>query len=580
NIFRDPRWGRGQETYGEDPFLTAKLGCAYVRGLQGKGSYLKTAACAKHYAVHSGPEELRHEFDAVASPKDLWETYLYAFEELVKDAHVESVMGAYNRVNGEPSCGSKTLLKDILRDQWGFEGHVVSDCWAIRDFHTGHFVTDTAPESAALALKNGCNLNCGNTYLHILQAYQEGLVTEEEITEAAVTVYTSRYLLGVFAKDCEYDSITMEQNDTEESNALALEAAEKSMVLLKNDGILPLRLDSLSSIAVIGPNADSVPCLEGNYNGVSSRNVTLLRGIQDACAGKARVYYSEGCHIIKDRLSGLALPDDRLAEAVAYASLADVTVLCLGLDVRIEGEQGDEGNEYKSGDKPNLELPAVQRRLLNAVLAIGKPVIIVNAAGSAIHLEEGNAILQAWYPGQAGGTALANLLFGKTNFSGKLPVTFYYSADDLPPFEDYAMPGHTYRYFIGKPLYPFGYGLSYTRYAYSDARYEAGRVTVTVKNTGSMDGEETVEVYLKDCDFPAAVPNGSLCAFLRVPLKAGEKKTVSLPIEKKAFETVDERGNRAVTGKRFFLSVGGSQPDARSEELLGQKPLGLEISYS
>lgn len=577
NIFRDPRWGRGQETYGEDPYLTSELGCAYVRGLQGDGEYLKTAACAKHFAVHSGPEAIRHEFDAVASKKDMSETYLPAFEDLVKDAKVESVMGAYNRVNGEPACGSKTLLKDILRDDWGFEGHVVSDCWAIRDFHTFHMVTDTAPESAALALTNGCDLNCGITYLHLLQALQEGLITEDDITQAAIRVCTSRYMLGLMAQDCAYDEITIDENDSDQTAALALEAAEKSMVLLKNDGTLPLNLDALSSVAVIGPNADSIPCLEGNYNGTSSRYTTFLRGIREACEGKARVYYAQGCHLYKDRTSNLAQPDDRLAEAVAVAKRADVSILCLGLDAMLEGEEGDTGNEFNSGDKNDLELPASQRKLLNAVLAVGKPVIIINASGSAIRIEDGNAILQAWYAGQAGGTAAANIIFGKTTPSGKLPITFYHSVDELPPFEDYAMTNRTYRYFEGTPLYPFGFGLSYAAFEYSNASYNDGIAEVTVKNTSDIDGDETVQVYIKDCDSPMAVRNHSLCATARVHLKAGEEKRITLKLSKRAFDAVLEDGSRAVTGKRFVLSVGGSQPDSRSIELLGTSPEMIEV---
>ncbi|MEG1890505.1 MAG: glycoside hydrolase family 3 C-terminal domain-containing protein [Clostridia bacterium] len=577
NIFRDPRWGRGHETCGEDPYLTARLGCAYVRGLQGKGAYLKTAACAKHFAVHSGPESLRHAFDAEVSPKDLRETYLPAFEALVRESKVESVMGAYNCVNGEPACGSKTLLRDILREEWGFEGHVVSDCWAIADFHTHHHVTDTAPQSAALALQNGCDLNCGNTYLQLLAAYQEGLVTEEQITAAAVHVYTSRFLLGVFAKDCEYDAITIDQNDSDEHASLALCAAEKCMVLLKNDGVLPLDLHRLSSVAVIGPNADSVPCLEGNYSGTSSRYTTFLRGIREACEGKARVYYAQGCHLFKDRVSNLAQPDDRLAEAVAIAKRADVSILCLGLDATLEGEEGDAGNEYSSGDKNTLELPQSQRKLLAAICQLGKPVIVLNATGSAVRVEDGNAILQVWYPGQAGGTAAANLLFGKTNPCGKLPVTFYRSVEDLPAFVDYSMANRTYRYFAGTPLYPFGYGLSYTRFAYRDAVYANGAVAVNVANVGGIDGEESVEVYVKACDSPAAVPNHSLCAMLHVALKAGEERRVTLPIDPSSFETVQEDGSRRLTGHRFVIFVGGSQPDARSVALVGAEPMRVEV---
>ncbi len=346
NIFRDPRWGRGHETYGEDPYLTGRLGVRFIRGLQGNGKYLKTAACSKHFAVHSGPESLRHQFDARVNQKDLIETYLSAFEITVREAEVESVMGAYNRVNGEPACGSETLLKKTLRGKWEFKGHVVSDCWAIRDFHVNHKVTATAPESAALAIKNGCDLNCGNTYLHILEALQEGLITEEDITTACERLFTTRFLLGLFADDCEYDRIPVTDNDTDEHAALALEAAEKSMVLLENDGILPLNPENIRTIAVIGPNADSIPALEGNYNGTSSRYVTFLEGLRRYCEKHGiRLLYSLGCHLFKDRPSGLSQADDRLAEAAMYAEAADVTIACLGLDAGLEGEEGDTGNE-------------------------------------------------------------------------------------------------------------------------------------------------------------------------------------------------------------------------------------------
>ncbi len=578
NIFRDPRWGRGQETYGEDPYLTSRLGVAFVNGLQGDGEHLKTAACAKHFAVHSGPEAVRHEFDAQADPKDMRETYLAAFEALVKEAHVESVMGAYNRVNGEPACGSETLLVKILRGEWQFEGHVVSDCWAIRDFHEHHHVTDTAPESAALALKNGCDLNCGNTYLQILAAYQEGLVTEEQITTACERLMTTRYMLGILGDDHPYAEIGLDQNDTDEHAALALEAAEKSMTMLKNDGTLPLNLDKLQSVAVIGPNADSIACLEGNYNGTSSRYVTFLEGVRAACAGKARVYYAQGSHLYKDRTSNLAMADDRLAEAVATAKQCDVSILCLGLDPTLEGEEGDTGNEYSSGDKSTLALPPCQIKLLNAVLAVGKPVVVLLASGSALAVTQGNAILQAWYPGELGGEAAASLLFGKTSPSGRLPVTFYKGLDDLPDFTDYSMSNRTYRYYQGQPLYPFGFGLSYTRFAYSGARFSDGAITVTVENTGDRDGDEVIEGYVKPEGDACAPLHPSLCAIQRVSLKKGEKKTVTLPVAPAAFETVDERGRRARRVSRFTLYVGGSQPDETSVRLTGQAPLALDIN--
>jgi len=511
NIFRDPRWGRGHETYGEDPYLTSRLGVAFVKGLQGEGAHLKAAACAKHFAVHSGPEALRHEFDARPSEKDLRETYLPAFEALVKEAEVEAVMGAYNRVNGEPACGSKRLLVDILRGEWGFQGHVVSDCWAIRDFHTHHMVTSTAPESAALALQMGCDLNCGVTYLHLLQAHQDGLVTEEQITTACERLMTTRFLLGILGGGSEYDAIGYEPCDSGENAELALEAALRSMVLLKNDGVLPLDLKMLKTVAVIGPNADSVPALEGNYSGTSSRYVTFLEGIREACEAEGvRVLYAEGCHLFRDRVQPLAAPDDRLQEAVACAEAADAVFLCVGLDATLEGEEGDAGNAFASGDKTSLELPESQRRLIEEVVKAGKPVVTVVAAGSSVRVEEGDAILLAWYPGQAGGRALSDIAFGKVSPSGKLPVTFYRTLSDLPPFEDYSMAGRTYRYFRGEPLYPFGYGLTYSRFELSEPRFEGEKLSITVRNAGDRDAEEVVQVYVQPLECPFAPPNPSL----------------------------------------------------------------------
>ena len=582
NIFRDPRWGRGHETYGEDPYLTTRLGVAFVNGLQGDGKYLKSAACAKHFAVHSGPEALRHEFDAVAGPKDMAETYLPAFEALVKEANVESVMGAYNRVNGEPACGSKTLLKDILREKWGFQGHVVSDCWAIADFHMYHKVTDTAPESAALALENGCDLNCGNTYLHMLTALQEGLVTEGQIRLAAQRLFTTRIMLGMFDADCEYDNISYLENDTDANDKMALEVAEKSMVLLKNDGVLPLDLQALKTVAVIGPNADSIPALEGNYAGTASRYVTFLEGIKAACKGTARVMYSQGCHLYKNRTSNLAKPENLLAEAVGAAKVADVVILCLGLDATIEGEQGDTGNEYSSGDKNTLDLPPSQLKLIEAVLKTGKPVISVVASGSALKIDQGNAVIQAWYPGQAGGTALANILFGKVSPSGKLPVTFYHSIDELPDFCDYSMKNRTYRYFEGKALYPFGFGLTYAKVAMTAAKAktkaDGAEVTVKVKNQGKIDTDEVIQIYIKDEESAFAPLHPSLCAFKRVHLKAGEERAFTLPIGYQAFTVIDDDGSRVMDGKKFSLYAGLNQPDALSEKLTGQKCIKMEIA--
>ncbi|MBR6030069.1 MAG: glycoside hydrolase family 3 C-terminal domain-containing protein [Clostridia bacterium] len=579
NIFRDPRWGRGHETYGEDPFLTSRLGVRFIKGLQGEGKYMKAAACAKHYAVHSGPEAIRHEFNAIASKKDMGETYLPAFEAAVKEAGVESVMGCYNRVNGEPACGSKTLLVDILREKWGFEGHIVSDCWAIRDFHLNHKVTDTAPESAALALKNGCDLNCGNTYLHMMEAYKEGLVTEEQITTAAVRLFTCRYLLGLFADDCEYDQTPYTACDTAENNAVALEAAEKSMVLLRNNGILPLDAGKIKTVAVVGPNAASDLVLKGNYYGTSSRQVTFLEGIRAYCEPLGiRVLYSAGSPLIMNRAENLAQPDDRIAEAVLCAKNADVTIACVGLDETLEGEEGDTGNFSASGDKRDLLLPAAQRTLMQALAATGKPLVTVLAVGSSLNVPEGDAELLTWYPGQAGGTALAEILFGKVSPSGRLPLTFYESVDDLPEFTDYSMANRTYRYFEGEPLYPFGYGLSYTCFEVSDVRYDNGKVTLTVSNHGGMDAETVLQVYVRCKESHFAPPHPVLAGFARVKVKAGESVQAAVAVDPNAFTVVNDEGERVSGGERFDLYAGLYQPDARSEELTGMKAVRLDIS--
>ena len=575
NIFRDPRWGRGHETYGEDPYLTSRLGIRFIKGLQGDGKYLKTAACSKHFAVHSGPEALRHEFNAVATPKDMTETYLAAFEATVKEAEVESVMGAYNRVNGEPACGSETLLKKTLREKWGFKGHVVSDCWAVRDFHANHKVTDTAPESAALALKNGCDLNCGNTYLHMMEAYQEGLVTEEQITTACIRVFTTRFLLGLFDENCEYNSIPVTDVDTDENDALALKAAEKSMVLLENDGILPLDPKQVRTVAVIGPNADSIPALEGNYNGTSSRYVTFLSGIRAYCkAHHIRVLYSLGSHLFKDRTSGLAQADDRLAEAAMYAEQADVTIACVGLDAGLEGEEGDTGNEYFSGDKKDLLIPESQRKLLGVLEKSAKKLVTVIAAGSSLNVPEGNAKVFAWYPGQAGGTALARILFGETNPSGHLPLTFYRDIKDLPDFEDYRMDQRTYRYFTGDVLYPFGFGLSYTSWSVSGAHLEGKKITALVRNEGPMDGDAVVQVYVR-CESPDAPTFPRLCGFTRIHVAAGKTETAIISLDKLTATVVNERGERIpVEGLKFY--VGMSQPDEKSIRMTGVRPIELD----
>ena len=576
NIFRDPRWGRGHETYGEDPYLTTRLGIRFIQGLQGSGKYLKTAACSKHFAVHSGPEALRHHFNAVASAKDLEETYLPAFEATVKEAEVESVMGAYNRVNGEPACGSTFLLKETLRGKWGFQGHVVSDCWAVRDFHVNHKVTSTASESAALALKNGCDLNCGNTYLHILEALEEKLITEDDITTACERLFTTRFLLGLFAEDCEYDHIGIDEIDTDRNAALALRAAENSMVLLENDGVLPLDPEKVRTIAVIGPNADSVPALEGNYNGTSSRYVTFLEGLRAYAASHGiRVLYSLGCHLYKDRTSNLAQADDRLAEAAMFAESADITIACVGLDATLEGEEGDTGNEYFSGDKKELLIPESQRKLLAVLQASARKLVTVIAAGSSLNVSEGNAKVLAWYPGQAGGTALASLLFGEKSFSGHLPVTFYRDVQDLPEFENYSMENRTYRYFRGEPLYPFGFGLSYTTFSLSDPVVQEGGIRVCIKNEGKMASDAVIQIYVA-ADHPEAPLHPRLCGFTRVHLQAGERRETIIPLDPLSLTVVNSQGQRE-TVRHAVFHIGLHQPDPLSCRLSGSQPLSLHI---
>ncbi|WP_459478991.1 glycoside hydrolase family 3 C-terminal domain-containing protein [Clostridium saccharoperbutylacetonicum] len=589
NIFRDPRWGRGHETYGEDPYLTSRLGVAFVKGLQGDEKYLKIAACAKHFAVHSGPEGLRHEFNAVVSKKDLYETYLPAFEACVKEADVEAVMGAYNRTNDEPCCGSSLLLKDILRGKWQFKGHVVSDCWAIADFHLYHGVTSTATESAALAIKNGCDLNCGNVYLQMLLAYKEGLVTEEDITRAAERLMATRIRLGMFDEECEFNKIPYTMNDCKEHHEVSLMASRKSIVMLRNNGLLPLDKSKLKSIGIIGPNADSELMLKGNYFGTASKYITVLEGIHEAVDSEdIRIFYSEGCHLYKDRVQDLADPDDRMAEAVTVAEHSDVVILCLGLDSSIEGEQGDAGNSDGAGDKLNLNLPGKQQELLEKVIATGKPVIVVLGAGSALTLQgqEENcaAILNAWYPGSFGGRAIADLIFGKCSPSGKLPVTFYKTTEELPEFTDYAMKNRTYRYMKNESLYPFGFGLTYSKIQLSDLSvsdiskdFEGVEVSIKISNVGNFDIEEVLQCYIKDLESKYAVDNHSLSAFKRVALNKGESKVVKMTINKRAFEVVNDEGERILDSKKFKLFVGISQPDGRSKELTGIAPLEADI---
>ena len=583
NLFRDPRWGRGQETYGEDPYLISRLAVPFIKGIQGDGEYMKGAACAKHFAVHSGPEALRHEFNATASEKDLWETYLPAFEACVTEAGVESVMGAYNRTNGEVCCGH-SYIQSIIKDKWGFKGHFVSDCWAVRDFHEKHKVTKSNEESAALALNKGCDLNCGCTYVHLMKAYNKGLVTEETIRKAAIRLFTTRFLLGMF-DETEYDGLNYLDVETKEHIAVAKRASDESIVLLKNDGILPLDKDKNQIIAVIGPNADSRRPLIGNYYGTSSEYITAIEGIREAAGENTRILYSEGCDLSRKKPDPLSREYNCIAEAEAVMDRSDLVILVIGLNETLEGEEGDEGNHYASGDKPDLAFPKPQQKLIDTVIKSGKPFITVVMTGSAMDLtllsEHSSAIMQAWYPGARGGRSIGDIIFGKVNPSGKLPVTFYRNTDDLPDFEDYSMKGRTYRFIETEPLYPFGYGLTYSDVSIDEARIEGdrtsgARISVTVRNDSSMTAAEVVQVYAKSDDVDEA-RNGKLAGFARVTCEGGKSVDIVIDIPSENLRVVRQDGSRVLPEGEIKLYVGFGQPDARTEALTGKKSAVLTI---
>jgi len=513
NIFRDPRWGRGHETYGEDPYLTGVMGTAFIKGLQGNGKYRKLDATIKHYAVHSGPEGERHGFDALVGKKDLYETYLWAFKYCIEHADPSAVMGAYNRVNGEPCCGSKTLLQDILRGEFGFDGYVVSDCGAICDINKNHKVTNNEAESAALAVNNGCELNCGAAYKWLKAAVALELISEETITEAVVKLFTARFRLGMFDDDCEYDNIPFSVIECDKHKGINRKMAQESMVLLKNNGILPLAKNT--KIAVIGPNADSKEVLLGNYNGMPSTYYTLLRGLQEY----GDVTYAKGCHI-SDVTPGVHRICTTDREAIIAAKHSDVIVMCMGIDPTFEGEQGDSYNQLAAGDKLDLELPPSQKSLFEKILAVGKPIVFVNVSGSCINLsrqkETCDAIIQCFYPGAMGGLALADVIFGEVSPSGRLPVTFYESIDDLPEFVDYSMENRTYKFYQGTPVYEFGYGLTY-----SDIKENwIDENTVEVTNAGNFDTAYSVLKF-------EYIPHKNLCGFKKIFLKKGESVMVS-----------------------------------------------------
>lgn len=588
NIFRDPRWGRGQETYGEDPYLTGTLGVAFVKGLQGtdedqRRKYLKLVATPKHFAVHSGPEKDRHSFDARVNAKDLYETYLPAFKMCVR-AGAHSVMGAYNRTNGEACCASVTLLQKILRDDWGFDGYVVSDCGAINDIHANHKLAEGPAEAAALAVKAGCDLNCGGMYPYLSEAVEKGLIDEETIDRSVIRLFAARMKLGMFdpPDQVPWASVAYEVTDCEEHRQLARRMACESIVLLKNsEELLPLRKD-LRAVAVIGPNADSLDVLLGNYYGTPSKWVTPLAGIRSAVSPDTRVYYAKGCDLTGDSRFGFS-------EAVSAAERADAVIMCLGISPALEGEEGDAFNSDASGDRLHIDLPAIQEELLKTICGVGKPVALVLVSGSAVAInwaqEHVPAILAAWYPGEEGGSAVADVIFGDCNPSGRLPVTFYKSLDDIPPFEDYSMAGRTYRYFEGEPLYPFGFGLSYTRFEYtglemSPAKVKPGEpvtISATVTNAGESEGDEVVQIYLTALDAPAPQPIRRLIRFERVSLQPSETKQLGFVLHGDDMAWVNDEGKHELRSCRFAVTLGGSQGDERSIALGAAKVLRGEF---
>jgi len=549
NLFRDPRWGRGQETYGEDPFLTGRLAVQFIRGMQGDDpKYLKTVATVKHFAVHSGPEPERHSFDAVVSERDLRESYLPHFAAGIREGGAYSLMCAYNRVEGKAACGSDMLLEVILRGEWGFSGYVVSDCGAIDDIYLRHTVVATGAEAAALAVKTGTDLECGRVYTNLVDAVKQGLITEQEIDTAVKRLFLARFKLGMFDSPdrVRWAQIAYGVLNRPTHRELARRVARESIVLLKNaGGVLPLRKD-LATLAVLGPNADQWRMLLGNYNGMPADPVSPLRGIREAVGRGTRVLYARGADLADGfpGTDGPSVPAETLAvEAVKAARQADAVVLFLGLTARLEGEEMRvELEGFRGGDRTRIDLPAAQERLLERIVAVGKPTVLVLLNGSALAVSWAQqhvpAIVEAWYPGQAAGTAIADVLFGDYNPGGRLPVTFYKSVDDLPPFDDYRMEGRTYRFFKGTPLYPFGYGLSYTSFAYKQLRTSAGTlraddtltVRVDVTNTGQREGDEVVQLYVRHLGSRVTRPREDLRGYRRVTLRPGETRTVQFPL--------------------------------------------------
>jgi beta-glucosidase len=575
NIFRDPRWGRGHETYGEDPFLTGTIGAAFVQGMQGDNpKYLKTAACAKHYAVHSGPEGLRHEFNAVVSDKDLYETYLPAFKALV-DVNVEAVMCAYNRTDDEPCCGSNRLLTRILRNDWGFKGHVVSDCGALANIHGDHHFTKTAEETVALAIKNQVNLNCGDTYKSIPSAVKQGLVTEAEVDLALHKLLKTRFKLGMFDPDGvnPYSKLGQEVVHSEAHKALARKVAQKSIVLLKNNGVLPLAHD-IQSVFVTGPMAGNVDVLMGNYYGVSDDMTTILAGIAGKIAPGSKINYRYGI-----------LPDhenpNQMDWSTGMTRESEVTIAVLGISPMNEGEEGEAISSPDKGDRMDTRLPESQLNYLKKLrkAAGNKKIVVVLTGGSAITSPEiqelADAILFVWYPGEQGGKAVSDVLFGDANPCGRLPMTFPKSINDIPAFENYSMVGRTYRYMEKEPLYPFGFGLSYTKFSYSNLKLSTDKIkkgesvtaSFTLTNNGKIAGDEVAQLYIKDLHSTYRVPIESLKGIKKINLESGKSQEISFIITPDLMSSIDETGRTKLEKGDIQLTIGGASPGKRSIDL-------------
>jgi beta-glucosidase len=585
NIFRDPRWGRGQETWGEDPFFTGEMASEFVKGLQGDHpKYLKAAACVKHYAVHSGPEKDRHTFNAIVTKRELYDTYLPAFKKLVTEAKVESVMGAYNRTLDEPCCGSKLLLEDILRCEWGFDGHVVSDCSALTDFHLNHKVTQDAAESAALALKRGCDIGCDHVYSEIPEAIARGLITEADVDRALARTLSTRFKLGMFdpAEDNPFTSIPMEVVACDAHRRLAYRAAAESVVLLKNkDNILPIK-PLVRKILVTGPTATSLEVLLGNYYGFNNQMITLLEGLTGRVPEGMGMEYHPGALLKHPR-------EIKQSWAPYMAQAADVAIVCVGFTPQMEGEEGESLLTSQNGDRESISLPESQANFIKELAIHGAKIVLVVTGGSPIALGDVEdmveAILFVWYPGMEGGRAVADVLFGDTAPSGKLPVTFPKSLDQLPPFEDYHMTGRTYRYMTEEPLYPFGFGLSYTTFAYRDLQITSPaasgfEVTVTVDNRGAVAADEVVQFYLSALDSQLPAPLSQLIGFQRIHLEPRQSQTVTMMVKPEVLMLFDENGRQVFEPGRFRLMVGSCSPGARGAALGAAEPLSVEFQAS